>query len=358
MCKILTLTNTSKVKSVEKLIRTAAELVGQTERDGFGYAMQGASGVFGERTTKPAGFRPSFKNKLVQLPFCESVYNRFGKYSKPSGAAIFHGRTSTNNINLINTHPIIKRDWTIIHNGVVSNHGPDYEALTSNDTEHLLEYLSTSGITGIEQHITGYYAVSALDPSGRLHIFRDSIASLYAAQITSIDSLIFATKESHIRELCKIMDWKYSVPSPVSDNTYLIFENGSLIHQQEFNPRGRTNYESRFASLSLGRELDNIVDASETVKPLDFGTVQTVEHDYWSPCGTKLDENEYMFLEEMKLYADSSYTIFNYRGDKITVKEFHDLDLDEKLCCEVVRADGTVCSPSDYYAEVLWQGAV
>ena len=360
MCKIITLTNVSKVKNLNKLVKVAAELVSKSEHDGFGYAIQGTNGVFGERTTSPAGFESLFKVPKFDLPFTAITYNRFGTKTKATGGAIFHGRTSTNAATLLNTHPIIKRDWTLIHNGVVSNHGPEYDAITTNDTEHLLEYLSTTGISGIEQHITGYYAVAAFAPDSKRHVFKDSIASLYAAYSETIDSIIFATRESHISELCKAMRWTHAIPEPVQNNTYLVFDKGELITQSSFKPRGRTAIESKYASLSLGRELD-ADDADWSRFKYSSGT-QTEEysnlsHEYWSDCGQKIDESEYMFLQEMKLYADASYTIKSYDNRELTPVEFNGLDLNDKLDCIVIRGDGTVCSPVEYYAERIFEGA-
>ena len=209
---------------------------------------------------------------------------------------------------------------------------------------------------GVENHLTGYYAVSAIDPDGKLHIFRDSIAPLYAAHIISIDSLIFATRESHISELCKVMKWTHTVAEKVSNDTYLIFDNGQLIHQATINPRGNTAYESKYAGLSLGYQLDTGADSTADADADLLAQVYEPGAEYRAEDGTVLDESEYMFLEEMRLYADSSYTIKNYRNHGITVSDFHALDLDEKLCCTVIRSDGTICSPVNYYDERIFDG--
>jgi len=341
MCKIITLTNLAKVKNLKKLADLACALVGESERDGYGYAIQGASGVFGERTLRPSDFDSSFKRPLFEPSFSVQHYNRFGTKSKAIGAGLFHGRTSTNDATLINTHPIQKHNWTLIHNGVVSNHGPDYAMITSNDTEHLIEYMATIGSRGIEDHLTGYYAFTAIDPSGRLHVVKDATARLYTAKVMTIDSIIFATKESHITDLCRDMKWTASISSEVIDNTHLIFENGELVHQASIAPRGRTQTETRFASRSLGYDLNDNWSA-----PL-YSTAKTSDYDV----------SEQAFLDEMDQFGDSSYTIKDYLGSIISLEVFNRLSDDDKLNCTVIRADGTIVDQTDYQIERLYEGA-
>lgn len=354
MCKIIALTNLSKVKSIKKLTETACSLVGETERDGFGYAIQGAKGVFGERTLRPSAFSPSFARPLLTVPFAEPGYNRFGSKSKPAGAGLFHGRTSTNNVSIVNTHPIVKNRWTLIHNGVVTNHGPKYTMETTNDTEHLVHYLSTTGIKGIEEHLTGYYAFGAIAPDGRLHVAKDSTAQLYVAEIPAIDSMVFATRESHITELCEAMNWTHSVTGKVDDDTYLVFEpDGTLITHESIKPRGRTATEDAFSSRSLGYKLD-------AERP-DFDTYAKYSNLYGEPyqatTSPQYSNDELQFLKELEEHGDSSYLIKAYNGRTITIEEFRAMEDDDKLCCTVIRPDGTVVDQVNYMNERLYEGA-
>lgn len=346
MCKIITLTNISRVKSLKKLVNKCAALVSESERDGFGYAIQTATGVYGERTLRPESFVRSIARPIFEAPFASPQYERFGTQEKATGAALFHGRTSTNDVSLLNTHPIQKHDWTLIHNGVVSNHGPEYIQTTSNDTEHLVEYMATTGISGIETHLTGYYAFAALAPDGTLHVVRDSTASLYVASVESIDSLIFATSEDHINQLCDEMSWKPSVVAAVVENSYIQFSAGAIVSHTTIKPRGRTSYESSFASRSLGRSLESLDVASTFQKPETFRLDDMVEY-------SAADNSESLFLREIEMHGDSSYT-FRCDGRDLSFDEFMDLDDDEKLCCEVIRPDGTVCDQTNYNVERLY----
>lgn len=341
MCKIFTLTNASKIKSFTKATKVIRDLVSETERDGFGYAVQTTKGVFGERTVEPEEFLPGSKLSPLNLPFAESLDNSFGIRGTVNGSAIFHGRTSTNTRSLLNTHPIQKYGWTLIHNGVVSNNGPQYEMMTSNDTEHLIEFLATEGIGAVESHLTGYYAVNALGPDGRLHVFRDSIAPLNIGWIESIESFAIATRASHIEKFCKAMGYKHGKINPIHDNAYVVFSGNEFEVQPDVKPRGRTSVESVHASKSLGVELD---DPSGNV----LGEVFESE---------RFSEDEIMFLKEVTEFADSSYSFFDYRNGPITLADFKALSDDEKTYCTVIRPDGTVCSPDDYYSDRFYEGA-
>jgi predicted glutamine amidotransferase len=363
MCKIFTLTNATKIKKMNRFIEIVAAELQYHEQDGFGYSIQGEQGVYGERTTAK-DFNTMMVNKALGVfPFLKNEYNRYGNKSKITGAAMFHGRTSTNKKDLINTHPIIKHGWNLIHNGVVSNTGKDYTRITSNDTEHLVEYMATLGIKGVEENLTGYYAFTAIDPSGQLHIVKDSAASLYFAEVMTIDSYVFATSKQMIIDVCKKMNWKHSVVESLKDNMYLVYNNNVLISQVDITPKGRTAYEDKWSNQSLGYNLgdkyddynyktwDNHVDYTEGKGPELVPSIPGPSDE--------LDEDSIdLFLEEVNTYADSSYTFKDYACRDLTYSEFIALEDEEKICCTVIRSDGTVVDPDDYYTETLYQGAM
>lgn len=343
MCKILTLSNASKVKNQDKLIKVAAELLSDYERDGFGYVAQGEKGFFGERTLSPSKFKTAFGLSNFDAPFVTSQSNTFGQKTKITGAALFHGRTSTNDKTLRNTHPINKRGWSLIHNGVVTNHGPDYKMDTTNDTEHLLEYISTVGVSGIEQHLTGYYAICALDPNGTLHILRDSTATLYVAKVDSIDSFIFATNEDLIEDLCEALKWKHSVIKVFRDNSYITLKGTDILSFQEIKPRGRTYFEDQYSSKSLGWSLtDSTVKTSAAPSIVRSNSEDPLSGLY--ECTTDED----CFLYEVNNIADETYKFLTFNNVEITYADFMDLTDKEKLDYQVFRPDGTEVNPYQY----------
>lgn len=345
MCKIMVLTNMAKVKSVPKLVNAISRAI-DDERDGFGYAIQTAAGLYGERTLKPDGFRYSMKRPIMNLPFLTKSYERFGQESKPNGAGIFHGRTSTNDASLLNTHPLQKHGWSLIHNGVVTDHGPKYVMRTTNDTEHVLERLATGGINAVAEHLTGYYAIAAFDPQGQLHMFRDNRAPLYFGHVESIDSYIVATTEESISDVCKVMEWKVSIIEMLADNHYLIWHGNEIVSQSTFKPRGATAVENKYADLSL-RETPGIGG-------YDYGH-------HWNSKEKDFDMSQYtqgeiLFLEEIATSVDTSYRVMNYRGDSVEIEEFINMEPDEQLTCTFVRPDGTFGDSCNYSTETLYEG--
>jgi len=109
MCKILVLTNTEKIKNIKTVSEVIASHLQDDQPDGYGYAFVGEKGLYGERTIAENFISHINKNKtLVPKDIINVTYNDFGTLSKPTGGAIFHGRTSTNVKGLLNTHPINK----------------------------------------------------------------------------------------------------------------------------------------------------------------------------------------------------------------------------------------------------------
>ena len=342
MCKIVAFTNLSKVKSLDRVIDICAEYLNKYEHDGFGYTIQGTKGPFGERTTAPT-FTRSFTRPVINEKWVIQNYNRYGVKTRTGHAGIFHGRTSTNHKTIENTHPIVKGGLHLIHNGVVSNQGPNYDMTTTNDTEHLAHYLTTMGISGVEANLSGYYAVCAIDEkTGDLIIFRDSIARLSCAYIESIDSFIFATTEVLIKEICKALNLKHSVISGVKDNTMLVFNKGFQVDYREIEPMGYTAKESIHAGKSLGVSL--VPDSPRT----DWTKEPAKEPDF--------TQDELSFLDEVENFADSTYSFFDFKKNPLTYDEFQSLEVDEKLYCIVIRSDGTLCSPTDYNTLTYWTG--
>lgn len=337
MCKILTFSNASKIKNQTKLINTAAKLLSAYEKDGFGYVAQGSQGIFGERTLSPKSFKSDFKTPNFEAPFVSPISNTFGVKTAMTGAALFHGRTSTNDKTLLNTHPINKHGWSLIHNGVVSNHGPKYEMLTTNDTEHVLEHLSSSGIEGLEKYLTGYYAVCALSPDGNLHVIRDDRAYLYCTFVESIDSFIFATTQDLIKDICKALSLTPSKIQMFKENVYAVLNGSQILSCVEFSPRGSTYEESKHAVASLGRSFESTSDKYDSL-----------EYRAMADDLNKLNSDEEAFLREMSKFADETYTYQTFNGLELSYAQFMDLSDDEKLSCIVYRPDGSRCDGDDY----------
>lgn len=340
MCRIMAFTNFGKIKHDNLKSRT--EFIGnmllKTEcKDGFGYTMLGEKGQFGERTVS-SYFNSHLLNKIPPLK-ADFVYkdeqNTFGQVSKIAGGAIFHGRVSTNKRGLRNAHPINKRGWSLIHNGVVSHYGEKYEMTTDNDSEHVLENFSTGGIKAVSENLTGYYAFAAFDPEGNLHIARDNIAMLYVATIPRLETVVFATTRDLIEDFCDRFGYDYSPIQQFTHDTYLVFDKtGKMIKKEDFDSRGFTDYEAQWSETSLGRSLD-VKNYFES----EFSDYKT-SHKLW--------------LEEVKK-ADDTYTFVDAQsGKKLEFDDFKSMSEDDWYTLDIVRPDGTIVDYVDYHKKVQY----
>lgn len=355
MCKVMIFSNGKKLNNnlsnVVNYIKT--EITAQDD-DGFGWLGVDEKGkVFGERSTFVEQFRSmwkykNFKNKLNDVPFSVKNYNYFGdlKNSTLHGAVMFHGRTSTNDKTLINTHPIIKNDWSVIHNGVVSNLGKSYKMFTTNDTEHIVEHMSKSGINGVVDNLSGYYAVGAVDPNGDLHIIKDDVASLYMTYISKLESYVFATTEDLINNFCDEFKYKFEPITQVVDNSYIVLDKNTnnVLKFEEIKPIGmRSSFERDMVGTSLHylNSSDKYYDSSHYYNPPKIKS-QTGVVDATIKRETILntiadDPNEQtLYLEDILEYADAGYIIYDKSDREISFDVFKQMETSEKLQCLLV----------------------
>lgn len=260
MCKVLAITNMKKVKVNKDFLNAVKEQVCASDNHGFGYAVLSETGeIGGERTTSPDKFVPleNYKNKkLYSLDTINKTKNVFGTIDRQSPKSfIAHGRWSTNTVSLDNTHPFVNDQVALIHNGVVQNQGRELDLKTDNDTEILLRYWESDGMSGIERNVTGYYAMAILDKNGYLHLVKDDAAKLCATYSHTIESYIFATTKEIIEDLCASMKWKYEEIETVKNNVYMIMDGNVPISTRIITPKG-SGFMSSVAKKALGYDDD------------------------------------------------------------------------------------------------------
>jgi len=302
--------------------------------DGFGYVAQGDKGLFGVRSLSPISYA-----KGISTPdFCNKLTEPFGTVSKVTGAAMFHGRVSTNTVSFNNTHPINRDNWSMIHNGVVTNHGEKYAMTTSNDSEHVLYNMITGSIDRVASSLTGYYAYGAIDPLGQLHVVRDGIAKLFYAYSTKIDSPIFATTEELIEKIGDKLG-ETLIGQAVKDNTYLVYNGKALLKHVSFKSRGWDDHSKSLSGKSLGVQFPSGYPNSQAYWQGD---------DLSPPDHPKDDEINYEdisqdYLDEYQFFDDSYQFSFGFK--ELTCEEFFKLEFSSQMECVVKRHDGTVLEP-------------
>lgn len=331
MCKIVAFTNFGKIKNQTSATEKIGNILLELESDGFGYAIHGKNGVFGEKIAGPEKFRTRFDvSSFVRLPIIVERHRTFGTKGPAVGAALFHGRTSTNDAGLLNCHPMQREGWHLIHNGVVTDHGEKYEKKTTNDSEDVLHRL-IQGIDAVERDLSGYYAFSAIDPTFKLHVARDSNATLFVAWSDDIDSFVFATTEDLLESVLKALKIKASPIEKVLDDCYMIFEGNTPVHQQKIKPRGYGRAEATWAHKSLGHSIDSGGYS-------DWRTQYEEKEDYFNRDSYIEGEELMRELDQM----DGSYTIISRDEEYLTPAAYHKLDPIAQAECTIIRPDGSV----------------
>jgi predicted glutamine amidotransferase len=359
MCKIITFTDTKKL-NLKKHVNGLANILLKTEKDGFGYAIEGDKGVFGEKCDKKH-FKSRHSSKYkVNLPVITTRYSEFGIWSANlTGPGIFHGRHSTNQPGIINTHPMQRPDkdgtWHLIHNGVVTDVGAPYAKLTDNDSEDVL-YRLMNGINEVERFLEGYYAFAAIDPKGQLHIARDGYATLHMAWSAELETYIIATTEELLTSVGKMVGAKLGPIDEIEEDIYLIMKGNKLLHKQYITPLGFTVQQSSKAKGSIGRELVPITGGGgelkskgNTVSEAEWSRLVKALNSAYGGDTERLDDAEtdyYKYRNEID-NMDVSYTITDMDGVFLKVHEFRKLDHISQELCTIIRSDGTVVELDD-----------
>lgn len=402
MCKVMMFSNGKHLnKNIRRVTNKIAELITAVDDDGFGWlGVDTSKKVFGEKSTDPALFHSmmrvkSFSEMMNAMPRTKKHYAKFGDIvnAKLDGPLLYHGRTSTNDKTMRNTHPISRDGWHVIHNGVVTNHGTKYKKATTNDSEDLVYYMANEGIERLTSNLTGYYAAGLIDPAGRLHVIKDAIASLVCSYIPQIESYVFATTDDLIEDFCEAFKLNYEPINKVLDDTYLILEGNDIVEFKEIKSAGMySRYEEEMMGTSLhylnGNKSYNsygsnsnyhnrsttypYADSRTYNKDADTSTeVGTSSSDLEDEKGagniidlsaksltaaalTKKDElsarlatdavAQEDYLMEIEEYA-KYYTIYDRYDRQVDYEEFKNMELDDKLNCLLV--DPTTGQPLD-----------
>lgn len=222
MCKLIAMSRMSckTLKQASQLVKQSSELLGSSQRDGFGYALNNAGDVFIERYLNPAScsgmgtlkasrdlLHPALQTQLVY----GHDYDQHGEHpSVPPVNAPFiaHGRTATCDKVIANTHPFTGwkdgKQWTIAHNGVVSWNGEPLPLQTTCDSEHILNcFLHLNGEQSFKDGIAGYAAVVGINPQGEMFALRDDRAPLYVQFVKELSTYILCTDSTHCEALSK-----------------------------------------------------------------------------------------------------------------------------------------------------------
>ena len=235
MCRIMSISNVSKIKDLDAVMLKVRDLVCEANRDGFGYSVSYKNNLFSEKFIKPddfVGLNKTLTHEKMMLPiFDNSSSLSHGEHGDKPLAIIAHGRTSTNwKGDVEYSHPFVKEDNAFIHNGVVDvPRTHQFDLMTENDSEYLANVFWKHGHSGLSK-IQGYFAFMNLKLNGKIEIVRDDTASLHAAYIPEIDSYVFATTESMITRFCTALSYQCTKVSPVQAMRYFTIQGTKVNH--------------------------------------------------------------------------------------------------------------------------------
>ena len=261
MCKILVIPSIKKsnVENAWKLCKEIAPLMSRIDDDGFGFAAMDSSGnLLGERwlnsklamtdncglTLSDVKVLKTMGPKLVKESF---EYNKFGdlKNKKDIVSIMLHARKATTPKGLINTHPFVKNDTAIIHNGMISNHERLTKEFSTCDSEAILhEYLEYNAAHNPKQvqemvnNLDGYYAVGVMSKNENnipiVDVFKSQAANLICTYVDEIESVVFCTAQHLIVDALETLKWNKNKIFEFADTGFIRFNalTGERIHSE------------------------------------------------------------------------------------------------------------------------------
>jgi predicted glutamine amidotransferase len=245
MCKVFMVAGVkpSTVEKVWKFTQAIAKPMSKFNSDGIGYAAITADGkLFGERWLNNNHMfkkQDDGNDKMLVDMFGDAIegktdafeYSSFGEVDHSKMVALtLHTRMATSPKGLLNTHPFVYDNTSLIHNGVIRNTEDFNFTLSTCDSEAILiSYLKQevkkdpANFDKAAKMLRGYYACGVLTNTEEgpiLDIFKSG-ARLHIAYVKELETWVASTDDDDIKNTCK--DLNYSM-----GNLFTVL-NGKLI---------------------------------------------------------------------------------------------------------------------------------
>lgn len=225
MCKIFIVAGVkpTTVDKVWKFAETIAKPMSRVNTDGLGYGAITASGhIFGERwLTNDHAFQTEEQVKGIDDNYAAAVatttadyqYSSYGVVDKASMVALtMHTRMATTPRGLMNVHPFVLDDVSLIHNGVIRNHS-EFKLQSTCDSEAILQayvqkkvWEAPDNFNDAAAMLQGYYACGVLvntEQGPFLDMFKANAASLYVGYVKELETHVVCTSDDDIKNTCK-----------------------------------------------------------------------------------------------------------------------------------------------------------
>lgn len=270
MCKILAFSGITDETS--ELAWQFAEKIGKEmswhNTNGLGYAAINNQGnLYGERWHENT---EAFSIRTPRTPIEETCiikykgildkptkYNKFGRLDTlHTRSIILHARMATSDKAFYNTHPFVdtQTNTALIHNGVIGNAKEIGMNMSTCDSEAILTlYLhynvmnNPKAIQDVVNDLDGYYACAIFSKLSNgtpiLDVFRDHRASLNAAFIEELNTVVFSTGVEDIVSTCRLLNLKILSKFEVAYGKMLRINaiTGEVINTYAFDVNGIIN---------------------------------------------------------------------------------------------------------------------
>lgn len=231
MCKIFLVAGI-KPTTAEKIWRFTQAIgkpMSKQNTDGLGYGAITSDGkLFGERwLSNDHAFKTQNESDVTDLNYEGAVdikketfeSNSYGEVDRMKAVAItMHTRWATTPKGMMNTHPFVLDDVSLIHNGVIRNY-EEFKLKSTCDSEAILHayvqnkvWETPDNFQAAADMLRGYYACGVLvntDQGPYLDIFKAHHASLYVTYIQQLETWVHCTSDDDIKATCKEFDYNH-----------------------------------------------------------------------------------------------------------------------------------------------------
>lgn len=309
MCKILNIAgiNNGTKDAAWKFIHEMGKEMSKNNDDGLGYTAIDKDGdMFGERwlhnneAFKTRTALSELDKKLIEsYNGCinkEDKYNSFGNLNESIVAITLHTRMATSGKQFYNTHPFVLDDVSLIHNGVIRNTTSLINTMSTCDSECILhEYVDNDVSSDVKNFqkvvdkLEGYFALGVLGYNQvgyYLDIIKDNKASLYAAYIEQLGTVVFTTDISDVYKVCKKLKYKVVSHYEVIDNVLLRLDvvTGKAFNSFIFKPKPTVYSSTNTMNDYVGKYDDMVKANKETNRPLTYDDITHIQD--WERTGS------------------------------------------------------------------------
>lgn len=243
-------------EQLEKMINTSRDLL-KDQKDGFGYALSGGEidGITHLRLVTGSllgyGYDPLGEWESVARPTFDSK-----GLVKPCTAGLFHGRTSTNDVGIKNTHPFVNDELALAHNGIVDYNGPNRKKIGTCDSEDLFNtFTKGKGWKELSKYYEGYAALLILRKDGHLTLYRDETPSLCVVRFNG--GFVVSTSSYDGTELVKAVFGQVpQAPIQIKANHVVTTKHGAILDKKRVKPIARKSYAKDQLSLGYSTTYD------------------------------------------------------------------------------------------------------